>query len=301
MLRTIGAVVLAATASLGLMLLPPTAARGGVDQTYLVTGTGSITPGLPCYGCSIDFSFTVFGATGVHTGCFFSGSSNGLEDDAGGNGGGSISGCDISGSVFYVRAATSIVQLHGDVTIDGQPGSITSSALVFVPTSKNPTTSFALTGVVTVGAAPVPTVPPTPTVTPPSVLPSSPPSSSCNRVDTAGVCVNVVPGSVVRTVSLAPPQSSGSAHVVGSIDMYSVPLPIGGSATFPCVVLSVDATSTGGCAVVPGATKVSTVATLVDTYASGATPVVTVNVCAATITATVQGFGVRDVPGDTIC
>ena len=154
---------------------------------------------------------------------------------------------------------------------------------------------------------PNPTVPPTPEVTPPPTpevtlppVPTLPPASSCNLVDTAGVCVNVAKGAVVSTLGLAGPEPSGSLHVVGRIDTYSLPLPTGGSATFPCVVLGVDTTSTGGCGAL-GATRVGTAMTLVDTYASGATPIVAVRICAATFTATVDGFGVQSVPGNTIC
>jgi hypothetical protein len=132
-------------------------------------------------------------------------------------------------------------------------------------------------------------------------VPTLPPSSTCNVVNAAGVCVGITTGSVAQTVGVADPlASSGSVHVVGAVDTYRISLPTGGSATFPCVVLTADETGNTGCTAF-GATYVSRVATLVDDYAVGATPLATVKVCAAALTATVAGFGVQDVPGYTLC
>jgi hypothetical protein len=305
MRRTVGAVALAAAVGLGISLVPPSASQAATEDTMFIYGLGTIAEGVPCNTCTIDIEFSavvagahagVYGGTGLS--CSFNG--GGSELLTGGSGGGILSGCGMEGNVYYDRVG-SVMTLSGTICIDSYCGSIATTMLSWVPTSFLPTTSFILSGVVMLddGLGPAPTLPPTPEVTVPP-LPTAPPSSSCNVVDTAGICVDVAPGPVQQTVALASPQPSGSLHVVGRVDLYSVPLPTGGTATFPCVVLGVDATDTGGCGV-PGATRVGTVATLVDTYASGGTPAVTVGICEATITATVVGFGVQNVPGSTLC
>jgi hypothetical protein len=296
MWRTIGAIVVVATAGLALSLVSPPVAQGAIGDTFFIQGSALYSSG----GVHFYFNAVVAGPdAGVYTYCSLI--TDGYRDDSSGQGGGDLSGCGLSGYVSYTYSGV-LLTFSGDICVNSTCGPIWSSAFARVPTSAG---GFSWNGTMSVGSSPVPTVPPTPeaTISPmPTIppVPTLPPSSSCNIVDTAGVCVNVAKGTVVRTLGLAGPQPSGSLHVVGRIDMYSLPLPIGGSATFPCVVLGLDATSTGGCDAL-GATRVSTVATLVDTYASGASPVITVGVCAATITATVEGFGLQSVPGNTIC
>jgi hypothetical protein len=323
MVRTVGAVALVAVMGLGVALVPAAPAAG--VGAYSVIGTGWTFPGLPCpsNGCYVRLDFTLAGGGTEAAGtanCTFDGST-GADTLLAGTGNGTIEcsgGVPANGYCHFDRSGP-VMTVGCDATVNGYESPV-AAVLVFMPLSANPTTSFAVVGEAVAGFVSNPTLPPTPEVTPPPThevtipplptvppvptippVPTLPPSSSCNLVDTAGVCVDVAQGAVLKTVAVAGPQPSGSLHVVGRVDMYSVPLPIGGSATFPCVVLGVDATDTGGCTAVPGATKVSTVATLVDTYASGSTPAVTVKVCAATITATVDGFGVQGVPGNTIC
>jgi len=65
-------------------------------------------------------------------------------------------------------------------------------------------------------------------------------------------------------------------------------------------MLTVDSTGNSGCTQL-GATFAGTVANLVDTYLSGSTPAVAVNVCTATYTVAVLTFGVHDAPAYALC
>jgi hypothetical protein len=118
------------------------------------------------------------------------------------------------------------------------------------------------------------------------------------------ICYEVTPGAVVQELAVR----DGSVpfqHASGRIDIYSFPLPSGGTATLPCVVLGANATAVNPCAQAMG-TYVSTIATLVDSDVDEPSPstgnvVVSVRVCHALLTATVAGIGVENVPGYTVC
>jgi hypothetical protein len=125
---------------------------GPVSDVVAVVGTGTISPGLPCTGCTIDFGFSALvvgdDEPGLFTGCTFHGTSSGTEDEFGGAGSGTLGGCAATGTVTYTRTGV-LVQVNGnDVTINGEKHVIRTSALVFVPTSVQPTTSFAVVGTV---------------------------------------------------------------------------------------------------------------------------------------------------------
>jgi hypothetical protein len=131
-------------------------------------------------------------------------------------------------------------------------------------------------------------------------------TTSCG---TAGpVCVQVVPGAVVQQVDVYG-ETTGTAaahHVTGRVDIYRFPLPGGGTTTVPCVLLAADATTVDPCQVA-GGTYVSTLATLlndqeVDQPSPAQGPLLrSVKICAATLTATVAGIGVQNVPAYAVC
>jgi hypothetical protein len=134
-------------------------------------------------------------------------------------------------------------------------------------------------------------------------------STPTTCTDAAGVpvCVNVVNGEVVRTVTVAPVETSvGATHdVAGTVDIYKFALPTGGTTTVPCVVLSADSVPIDACRSA-GGTFVSRVATLFDgsvnqPSASLGIPVGAINVCSAQVTITVAGVGVEDIPAYSIC
>lgn len=141
----------------------------------------------------------------------------------------------------------------------------------------------------------------------PNVTPLPGPSG-CNLVNTAGVCVNIANDSVIQraTVYNVETGTSGTHTVVGSVQQWRFPLPTGGSVVLPCVVLTANGLGNGGCSVAGGA-YVGTVATLVDedvpqpSAGFGTTPLLSVGICEARVTATAAGFGVEEVPLVSVC
>lgn len=134
-----------------MVLAAPMAAHA--TDVAVVAGLGTITPGLPCTGCTIDFNFNAVDAgtlgTGLYTGCNFNGTS-GAETELGGAGAGTLSGCGISGNVTYSRTAV-VVTVAGTVTLNSNSAAIGANALIFIPTSALPTTSFIVVGAVEIG------------------------------------------------------------------------------------------------------------------------------------------------------
>jgi hypothetical protein len=121
-----------------------------------------------------------------------------------------------------------------------------------------------------------------------------------------GVVVCLTPGAEVLAVPVTVPGvvPGGSDHVFGYVDTYR--FVVGSVATtLPCVVVGVDSTTVNPCAAA-GGTFVSRTATLVDTTVGipgigSGSPVVTVRVCQATLTAMVNGFGVESAPAYALC
>lgn len=133
------------------------------------------------------------------------------------------------------------------------------------------------------------------------------PTSSCNRVDTSGVCVHLATGTLVeeRTVYDVTTTPVATHTVGGWLDAYRFPLPTGGSAVVPCVVLSANTRDANPCETA-GGTFVSRAATLVTRSVTQPAPIqgaalATVRVCNATLTATVGGFGLENVPVYSTC
>lgn len=134
----------------------------------------------------------------------------------------------------------------------------------------------------------------------------TPPSPDCPEVAGNPVCTTVTPGAVFQNVPVdAVTTSPGPSHqVVGAVDIYEFELPVGGTATVPCVVLTVDGApdpcrAAGG---TPGERVLTLVERTVEEPA--ATPggtVVAVRICHATLTITVRGIGVNNVPGYALC
>jgi hypothetical protein len=137
---------------------------------------------------------------------------------------------------------------------------------------------------------------------------SSPaPPSSCNVVDTAGVCVEVRTGDVVTQQTLYDVVTTTTAtrSVAGYLDAYRFSLPTGGSVVMPCVTLTALSASVSPCQPA-GGTFVERTATLVERtvdqpgIGTGG-PLATVRVCDALVTITVAGFGVEDFPALSLC
>ena len=116
-------------------------------------GFGNITPGLPTTGCAFqtvtfDSSVLVYAST-APPGAFvtvllspqvhFAGASTGCETLNAGQGNGTLSG-GLTGTVNYVRDGN-LVTLSG--TING--GNVLAGVCLFVPTTVNPVTMYALT------------------------------------------------------------------------------------------------------------------------------------------------------------
>lgn len=139
----------------------------------------------------------------------------------------------------------------------------------------------------------------------PGVTP--PPPGECNVVNTAGVCANIATGNELERVGVAGVEvvSAGTHRVVGAIDTYRFPLPVGGSVLLPCVVLTVNNLGASDCELA-GGTFENRFALLVDQSADqpsiGLTdPIVSVGLCDARVTVTASGFGVEDFPAVTVC
>jgi hypothetical protein len=292
------------------------------SNAVTISGSGTIDPGLPCpasTGCAMYMAFTLAlaGQDALGTAsCSFSGSDNtpGGGTVQHGEGNGTIAcagGVNVSGTISFDRTL-SVVQVAGTITLNGDPGTV-QVTLAWVPGGPPPVTTFSMHGGGTMTTysepPPPPTLPPTPSLGPAPTLPPVPtvPPGSCNVVNTGGACVDLATGNVIQTVSVQGAQTgtSGSHRVVGAVDMYRFPLPSGGFANVPCVVLTADAAGNSGCTLA-GGTFVSRFATLVDQSvaqpsAGPGAPVTTVRVCEALLTVTVAGFGVEDVPSYALC
>jgi hypothetical protein len=292
LVRTVGVAGLLAA------LLPAPVAHAG-ENSFTIVGTGTITPGLPCESmCNVVLDFTAVFA-GQHAtataNCTMVASEFGSTITAAyGSGSVTCSGVPITGTLGYSRVLQ-MMTLQGTLIIDGVIGYVTAGLLGFVPLNAPQVTTFAVSGS---GLWSADSPPPPP-----------PPPPPCNIAYNASpsVCVSLIPRSDVQRFFVDQPQTgtSGSRHVVGAVDMYRMMLPTGGSATLPCVVLSVDSTETGGCDGL-GWTFVSRVVNLVDTDVAQPSaglggPLASVGVCTGTLTATVAGFGVEDVPVNTLC
>lgn len=135
-----------AAVALAIATLPLTATPAQAHPVVgVVVGTGTITPGLPACGQDVTFSGTAVLSTNpprVVT-VTFVGRGPGCETILVGQGCGTISGGGLSGTVCYNRNGN-VVQLSGTVTLDGHSHTLTGTC-EFVPTSAQPTTSYALT------------------------------------------------------------------------------------------------------------------------------------------------------------
>lgn len=135
-----------AAAALAIAALPFTATPAQAHVVVgVAVGTGTITPGLPGCNQQVTFSGQVVLSTTPPSvrAIAFAGASASCEDILVGSGCGTISGGGISGTVCYNRTGN-VVQLSGTVTVDGHAHTLTATC-EFVPTSAQPTTSYALT------------------------------------------------------------------------------------------------------------------------------------------------------------
>ena len=144
-------------AAVGVAMLAPfgmsiPSAHAAPTDVVALAGSGSISPGLPCSPCVIDFDFNAVAVgthAGAYLGCTFHADTP-AETELGGSGAGTIAGCGVGGEVGYSRVGP-VVTVQGIVYIDDVPHCIVTSALIFAPTSVLPTTSFVVTGTVVLG------------------------------------------------------------------------------------------------------------------------------------------------------
>lgn len=128
-----------------------------LSDAAVITGTGTITPGLPATGCAVQTNID-FNGTGALVGddttipatVNFDGSSGSVCETAGaGQGSGTLGGTFTSapGGISYQRIGP-VVELFGSVVINGRvhtgPLLGLSAACVFFPTSTNPATTYGL-------------------------------------------------------------------------------------------------------------------------------------------------------------
>ncbi len=128
-----------------------------VSDAGVLTGSGTITPGLPTTGCAVqtDIDFNGTGAlvgddTTIPATVNFDGNSGSLCETAElGQGSGTLGGTFASapGAITYQRIGP-IVELFGNVVINGRvhTGLLLGldAACIFVPTSTNPATTYSL-------------------------------------------------------------------------------------------------------------------------------------------------------------
>lgn len=132
-------------------------------------------------------------------------------------------------------------------------------------------------------------------------------TNPCNRVNTNGVCVDLAIGPVLEEETVYGVTTTPLlTHTVGGwLDAYRFPLPTGGSAVVPCVVLAANSRDANPCATA-GGTFVSRTLTLVSQSVTQpqvvqGSALTTVRVCNATLTATANGFGIENVPVYSTC
>jgi hypothetical protein len=122
-----------------------------VSDAVVAVGTGTITPGLPTSGCAVqtDITFTGNGAvvgddgvTAPASVTFDGNSGSTCESLNSGQGSGTLGGT-FSANVTYQRTGP-IVQVFGSGNIGGKPHSPIAAVCIFIPTSVNPVTSYAL-------------------------------------------------------------------------------------------------------------------------------------------------------------
>lgn len=139
---------LIAVALLAPVALPVSPAHAQ-DDVAVVTGEGTITPGLPDTGCTPNQAI-FFGGTAVaqgdHAGTyniFFNGNSTICESLGAGQGTGNLSGSGITGTVDYIRTG-SHVTITGQGAVNGTPHVIVRGDCVFAPTSIGPVRTYGL-------------------------------------------------------------------------------------------------------------------------------------------------------------
>jgi len=124
-----------------------------VSDVTAVVGTGTIFPGLPTSGCAPQTDIT-FNGTGALVGdelavpgtVTFDGNSGSFcESLNSGQGTGTIGGTFASapGGISYVRNGP-VVQVSGSGTVGTETHTAIAAVCIFVPTSFNPVTSYAL-------------------------------------------------------------------------------------------------------------------------------------------------------------
>jgi hypothetical protein len=117
----------------------PLAAHATAPVAQLdIVGTGTISPGLPCTGCSVNFVFSgvfVDDAPVVLSGCTLSGTATGTLTSESGSG--VIGGCAMTGSVVWARVGA-VLTISGRVCVNGRCYCLNASAFAWVFLSAPP-------------------------------------------------------------------------------------------------------------------------------------------------------------------
>lgn len=139
------------TALAGLALAAPLLVHGApayaAGAVGVVTGSGSIDPGVPAVGC-VNNAVVDFSGTGVVVGDLpagpyavsFHANSDTCEDVEHGHGTGALSG-DVFGTVEYTRTL-GLITLSGTVTVGSATRTLAAADCEVVPTSAQPVTTY---------------------------------------------------------------------------------------------------------------------------------------------------------------
>jgi hypothetical protein len=144
MIRTRVFRTLALLAAVPTCAIITSATPASATDAFTIIGTGTITPGLPCTNCQVDFGFSAIGVgenSGIYTGCTLTGTTSGLANELGEAGSGTVGGCGMSGNITWVRVGT-VQTISGTVCINGKCYTICVSAFAWAMLSVAPTTSF---------------------------------------------------------------------------------------------------------------------------------------------------------------
>lgn len=141
---------------IGVALLAPLTLVGGIGtanatgpNVAAVVGAGTVAPGLttvPTPQTAVTFTGILTVDVGTHTGTYslsFDGASTIDETVARGQGAGTLTVNGEDSTVTYDRNVNLVI-VSGEVSFGSDKHKLDAAACVFVPTSANPTTSYAL-------------------------------------------------------------------------------------------------------------------------------------------------------------
>jgi hypothetical protein len=302
-MRGIRTVVIAALFLFGVLVVATTGPAKSVTGVGVVTGSGTISPGLTSFPTDQSLTFSTLAAFGASSNptnagsyaCTFNGGSSAPEttQQGAGTGAGSCGGALSVGCSFSYTRVGAIFTWKGDCG-----GSSLDAEFVFIATSTQPTTSYLLFGpmwLVDVSPPTTTTLPPPATTsttlpsvttsipTPPTTIPSigggsAGPSGTCSSnlifdggAENAHVKILEQEPDSSRVWLCVRAEVSGQGYG-GQVEVV-LPTPSGGGAAPPTTDMTSNACWTTAGNTVPGshpAVKVDAPAHLyIDTYNSG--------------------------------